>query len=376
MEQATDEKQAAITLHLLHGTWASHAAWTQPDSELVKSLQKEFGKPLPMEWKGKNRDSDRRSAAEQVIAALQQQEGRHVLIAHSHGGNVALYAAADHRLHGKIAGIICLNTPFISIIRRDYTTRLALLAMLAVVAPIMWAAGDLIKRVEGVLMEGFVTLGAGILIALTLGSVIPLLRYFQRKGTVIWNRLAPTHVHDIPVLCISAGDDEAQYSLSLLEHVANLPTILQHPFMMMVLFFGCVGMQIAGLLPEFTLFGFSSGLVYGGFMYVLAFFLVLQLIAIVFSFVAGRIALGLGFGYWPLLYNFFVRVSVTPTPLYYRLVDFIDFVIPAGKKLSMLAHSRVYQDERAIQQVVLWIKNGFALSPNAKEINEINVLPN
>ena len=66
MEQATDEKQAAITLHLLHGTWASHAAWTQPDSELVKSLQKEFGKPLPMEWKGKNRDSDRRSAAEQV----------------------------------------------------------------------------------------------------------------------------------------------------------------------------------------------------------------------------------------------------------------------------------------------------------------------
>ena len=29
--------------------------------------------------------------------------------------------------------------------------------------------------------------------------------------------------------------------------------------MMMVLFFGCVGLQIAGLLPEFTLFGFSSG---------------------------------------------------------------------------------------------------------------------
>ena len=91
--------------------------------------------------------------------------------------------------------------------------------MLAVVAPIMWAAGDLIKRVEGVLMEGFVTLGAGILIALTLGRAIPLLRYFQRKGTVIWNRLAPTHVQDIPVLCILAGDDEAQYSLSLLEHV-------------------------------------------------------------------------------------------------------------------------------------------------------------
>jgi hypothetical protein len=93
------------------------------------------------------------------------------------------------------------------------------------------------------------------------------------------------------------------------------------------------------------------------------------LIAIVLSFVAGRIALGLGFGYWPLFYNFFVRVSVTPVPLYYRLVDFVDVVIPAGKRHSMLAHSRVYQDETAIHQVVLWIKNGCAWMPNANESN-------
>jgi pimeloyl-ACP methyl ester carboxylesterase len=360
VEQPTDETQKPIFLHLLHGTWATGAAWTKPDSLLVKALKKEFGDPVPMEWKGRNRDNDRRSAAEQVIAALEYKAGRHVLIAHSHGGNVALYAAADHRLHGKIAGIICLNTPFISIIRRDYTTRLALLAVLAALAPVMWAAGVLQNRVEGI-MEGVVVFGSVVFLVLALVSAIPLLRWFHEKGLSVWNRLAPTNVQDVPVLCISSGDDEAEYSLSMLEHVANLPTVLQHPFIMMGLFFVCIAMQMAGSLSEPSLPGVSPGILYGTFVYVLGVFLFLQLIAIVFSFVAGRIALGLGFSYWPLLYNFFVRVSVTPVPLYYRVVDFVDFVIPAAEELSMLAHSRVYQDERVVQQVVLWVKNGFAL---------------
>src|SRR5262245_35774743 len=119
MKRTAEEMHIPILLYLLHGTWASSASRTPPDSDLVQALLKEFGKPIPIEWKGRNRDVDRRSAAEHVIAALQRQQGRHILIAHSHGGNVGVYAAADPRLHGKVAGIICLNTPFISVIRRD-----------------------------------------------------------------------------------------------------------------------------------------------------------------------------------------------------------------------------------------------------------------
>jgi hypothetical protein len=282
-----------------------------------------------------------------------------------------VYAAADPKLHDKVAGIICLNTPFISVIRRDYTTRLALLTMLAVVAPIMWAAGGLWNRIENSLMEGIVLLGAIVVLAFTASGAALLVRSFHNKGKVMLNRLKPTHVQDVPVLCISAGDDEAQYGLALLEHVANLPTVLQHPLVMAGLFVSVLGMQITGVLPTLSFLGLSLGPGSGPFMYVLGFFLVLQVIALGLSFVVGRIALGLGFSYWPLLYNFFARVVVTPTPLYYRLVDFIDVVIPAVKGRSSLAHSRVYQDDRAIQEVVSWIKNGCELTLNGKEVNEV-----
>jgi Alpha/beta hydrolase family len=360
--QAAGEEKPPLFIHLLHGTWASGAPWTQPNSLLAQSLKKEFGDPLPVNWTGTNRDRDRRSAAEQVVAALENQQGRHVLNSHSHGGNVAIYAAADPRLGGKIAGIVCLNTPFISIVRRDCTTRLAILAVVAVISPILWVAGNFVERIESLLIQGLIVLFTGILIALSLSSSVPLLRYLYKEGLKIWNRLAPSRV-GVPVLCISTGDDEAEYGLSLFEHIANLPTFLMHPYVMLVLFFGGVGIQAAGLVPELSLLGFKSGLVFGAFMNVLLIFLFLQLIAVVLSFVTGRIGLGLGFDYWPLLYNFFVRVRVTPVPLNYRPVDFIDFEVPVAKGLSNLAHSRVYEDEKIIQQILSWLNNGFALEP-------------
>jgi hypothetical protein len=138
-----------------------------------------------------------------------------------------------------------------------------------------------------------------------------------------------------------------------------------HPLIMIGMIFASVAMQIAGFLPELTFFGLNPGSVYGAFMYVLATFIVLQVIAVALSFFVARIALGLSFGYWPLLFNFFVRVRVTPTPLYYRRVDYVDFVVPVGEGLSNLAHSRIYEDENVIRQIVLWLKNGFTLEPTA-----------
>ena len=366
MKEVVEEKQIPVRVHLLHGTWATGAPWTKSASKLVTALR-EIAETSPIEWKGKNRDTDRRSAAEQVIDTLHQQQGRQILIAHSHGGNVAVYAAADARLRGKVAGIVCMNTPFISVIRHDYTTRLALVSMLAVVAPLIWAMGVLLNGVEGIFFELTLVLGVGFVIALVVGSVVPVVRYFQRRGAVVWNRLAPTHVADVPVLCISSGDDEAQYGLSLFEHLANLPTVLQHPLVMIALFFGFLGMLVTGVLPEIFFFGLSPGPIFSVFLYVFGFFLLLQLCALVLSFITGRIALGLGFNYWPWFYNFFIRVSVTPTPLYYRLVDFIDVVIPAVKGSSGLAHSRIYDDENTIQQILSWIKNGCMIQQRAAE---------
>jgi hypothetical protein len=52
---------------------------------------------------------------------------RHVIIAHSHGGNVALYALKDHELRSRIAGVVALATPFLStqLRRIDWIVRMA-----------------------------------------------------------------------------------------------------------------------------------------------------------------------------------------------------------------------------------------------------------
>jgi hypothetical protein len=43
----------------------------------------------------------------------------HFIIAHSHGGNIALHALHDTDLKRSIAGIACLATPFLNVRRRD-----------------------------------------------------------------------------------------------------------------------------------------------------------------------------------------------------------------------------------------------------------------
>lgn len=45
--------------------------------------------------------------------------GRHYIVAHSHGGNIALYAMRDKELAERIDGIITLSTPFLVPRKRD-----------------------------------------------------------------------------------------------------------------------------------------------------------------------------------------------------------------------------------------------------------------
>jgi len=75
-------------------------------------------------WSGANRNSDRIEAGKRLAAALKENlasypDAAHFVIAHSHGGNLALYALNDPRLQQGLSGIICMNTPFISATRRD-----------------------------------------------------------------------------------------------------------------------------------------------------------------------------------------------------------------------------------------------------------------
>lgn len=86
---------------LVHGTFATDAEWTQPQSALSRHLTKALGCavtfPRPFLWSGSNSHRARLVAGENLAEYLrdsikQYPDSLHFIVAHSHGGNVALYA--------------------------------------------------------------------------------------------------------------------------------------------------------------------------------------------------------------------------------------------------------------------------------------------
>lgn len=105
----------------VHGTCASDAKWTQPDSALSQHLRHHLPGTIeirPFQWSGKNSFTAREIAARELREHIQSVDLEHpgsnqFIVAHSHGGNVALLAAGHKSVKDKVTGIICLSTPFL-----------------------------------------------------------------------------------------------------------------------------------------------------------------------------------------------------------------------------------------------------------------------
>ena len=109
------------TVTLIHGTFARKATWVSPDGSIGKALRDRFGQAVHIaafRWSGRNGSSARYKAAIDLADHLKSLKrdfpnARHFLVAHSHGGNVALYSAASDDVRPLIEGIVTLATPFI-----------------------------------------------------------------------------------------------------------------------------------------------------------------------------------------------------------------------------------------------------------------------
>jgi len=109
---------------LIHGTWAIKAKWAAPDSDFAKRLATRMPASRDIlfdrfRWAGGNSLVDRGLAAEQLqehVSDLAKTYPRVpvFLVAHSHGGNVALNALrSSQRLQDVVKGICCMATPLI-----------------------------------------------------------------------------------------------------------------------------------------------------------------------------------------------------------------------------------------------------------------------
>ena len=107
--------QAASLTMIIHGTGASKDSWWRPTGQFAQDVHAVTGDVYQFDdyfrWTGKNRNADRHQAAADLkdwVDAHLQPNGDLRVIAHSHGGNVAMLAT---RLGLSAAQLILLGTP-------------------------------------------------------------------------------------------------------------------------------------------------------------------------------------------------------------------------------------------------------------------------
>jgi pimeloyl-ACP methyl ester carboxylesterase len=118
--------EPSVVVTLVHGTWAQSATWVLPNSALCRMLTETWGGRIalmPLRWSGGNTVRARARAAADLATHIDAVARRfpasnHYVIAHSHGGNVALYALRQ-RSSVRISGLACLSTPFLHVRNRN-----------------------------------------------------------------------------------------------------------------------------------------------------------------------------------------------------------------------------------------------------------------
>ena len=112
----------ALLVTTVHGTWASDTAWAQQSSPLFVALGALTNfeiVPSNFVWSGNNNHQDRQVAAQALYdhcVRLRDRHGnvRHVIISHSHGGNVVQYGRRLTDLDQYADLFIFLGTPFLT----------------------------------------------------------------------------------------------------------------------------------------------------------------------------------------------------------------------------------------------------------------------
>lgn len=109
---------------LIHGTFAKDAPWTLKNSAFCNQLRLNLGDDIlinEFHWSGENSHQSRISASLALAEKLKQQTIDHpkdkkIILAHSHGGNIAMYALREIS-SGDIAleefELITMATPFL-----------------------------------------------------------------------------------------------------------------------------------------------------------------------------------------------------------------------------------------------------------------------
>lgn len=400
-----DSNQSPIFV-LIHGTFSKGAEWTKRGSKLYEKLRMTFptSEVVRFTWDGKNSHKSRTSAAQELEAlvdslAVSKPKSQIFLIAHSHGGNIALYASRHFDCRSKLAGIICMGTPFVIPSKRLINAAYFLFGLMVGLFGAMAFGLCLILITDSSLPFRHVLLP--VLSAVSLMGVV-FIRSFQRDWTKaadvvaskIMEHLELTQLQEPPLLSIHSPRDEAFRVIGFAKLLHAKYSEIYHrvaqPFERLILYLSSkkpeklliVAVLIS--LSAFPLFLFPT-------------FLGLAIMAPVSMFLTSAfcclgiwaIALGLITLVYPLVcvflrvlgpeflrYGLFVNLEIDLEP--WKLnrskilasengrtnVDPSSLVLTEGNdrdQFGELIHTRIYKDDHVVDTILNWV-NGIVRS--------------
>jgi hypothetical protein len=384
---------------LVHGTFAPDAAWTRSDSALVQALEV-LGDGLivrQFRWTGSNSHEARLAASRRLAnhlnsLSLDEPDLLQFVIAHSHGGNVAMYATRELAPTVKLGGIICLGTPFIVATPRRVASTTKALSLLIWVLII-----NLMLLVLATRLERFLYIRAPETnneIVLAWGVILGVLLFFVWTGkrltswvrTRLVNKLVehqqslirtislPT-LENAALSIVRVVRDEAAIFLRIVDFIANLPYLVWRPTAILWPTICAITLNGILMLPltimQFEQVAFET-------RDSVSLPLVLSLVFL-WPFIFLAIALGifqlvlmawpkifrghaLGFGERHVFENWLVRISAN------RLPEGCDPNIETVFSVSTsgLRHSAIYNDPSVIRHVVGWLRTNLATTAGSR----------
>lgn len=326
-----------------------------------------------------------------LILDLHKQEpsARIHIIAHSHGGNVALYAMKTPGVQAAVDGLVCMSTPFLSCLPRTiltFTGRFADFEEFAAIMPLLigipatilllifvfsgpadwfWRTAALIPAVIVLALLRFF-----IRIMDTKGSV-DIIGWARRRQTAALEKYSLGALPDNKLLLIGSRGDEALWWLRAITSVSELPyrlwaiTIsLANTFLIMM----GVSLPFVMFSRKSTIFWDPMFIGFCGYVVTALFgILLFALLTIAPMLLRARLW---GYGGEDILDSFFIKAGVRPVPSSAGSILFFKCRYPL---LSSLKHARVYKDPKVPCIIADWLIGRLISTHIPRVVSEIAI---
>jgi hypothetical protein len=360
---------------LINGTFARDAVWVDRDGALAEYLRSHLTASTlvePLRWEGGNSPAARHEGAAQLSAHLawvaeHYPKAQHFLIAHSHGGNVALQALRMASV--SVRGLICLNTPFLHCKRRSFTflQLLGFYSFMPVVPAFLIMLYMYLAEYRPLYPDryvwpllraavwGWLWVPIGFLLVKPYERMVSALaQYFQAVHSRAERVFVPDVAPTVPLLTLTVPGDEAYWWLRLIDAlslVIRIPLYLAIASFLIALIannlqdvvsvIGWFSESLRGAGQTVAVYSFLVALVSIGF-YVVA----LLLLVAVLPLIRGHV-LSYGEGRWE---SVLFDTTVKPYAMGAAASSVIRLPVWAW-----LRHSALYSNRQVAQLIVDWI---------------------